>query len=411
MGESPPAQGSEIPVGERIRFFRRGRTRVAVAQLAGISEDYLYEIEKGLKVPSVATLYKLARILNVPISALFSEPDFGKDADVPTSTSDLARAMVEVGPSDAPEPPDLDALAARLSSLHDTYQNSPTRFTDTAMLLPRLIRDIGHATRAFRTPGEAEQQRRAYRMAADLYLLVKFYAKWLRPSDVMLMAADRGAFYAEAADDPVRLAVARWNLVHALSSSNEPEHAQYVALSAANELKPNMVREGPDQKDAIAVFGMLQLAAAVCDVRLSDHWTALRRVREEAVPVARQVGNHNAFWTSFGPANCQAYAVSINMEAAEGAEALRLADDLDMTELPSLERRATVLLTLARCHEYTRNDAATLLMLLRLEREAPEDLRYRRVTRELVRALLDRTRPTLLPEVRDLARRMGLFAT
>ena len=37
---------------------------------------------------------------------------------------------------------------------------------------------------------------------------------------------------------------------------------------------------------------------------------------------------------------------------------------LDISSLPSLERRATVLLTLARCHEYTRNDAAMLLMLL-----------------------------------------------
>jgi transcriptional regulator with XRE-family HTH domain len=403
------AASSEIPVGERIRFFRRGRTRVSIAQLAGITEDYLYEIEKGLKVPSVATLYKLARILKVPISALFSEPEFRGDSAAPPSTSDLARAMVDFSTSEAPQPPDLDALADRLTSLHNTYQNSPTRFTDTANLLPNLIRDVGQATRAFRTPGEADQRRQAYRLAADLYLLVKFYAKWLRPSDVMLMAADRGAFYAEAADDPVRLAVAKWNLAQALSSSNEAEHAQHIALTAAEELKPEMEREGPDRLDALAICGMLHLMAAICDVRLSDHWTALRRVREAAVPLARQVGNHNAFWTTFCLANCEAYAVSINMEAGEGAEALRLADDLDLANLPSLERRATVLLTLARCHEYTKNDAATLLMLLRLEREAPEDLRYRRVTRELVRALLDRTRPSLMPEVRDLARRMDLF--
>jgi transcriptional regulator with XRE-family HTH domain len=403
--------GLDIPVGERIRFFRRGRTRVAVAQLAGISEDYLYEIEKGLKVPSVATLYKLARILNVPISAIFSEPDFPGQAGAPPSTSDLARAMVDFSTEEPSEPPDLDALGDRIASLHDTYQNSPTRFSDTAQLLPRLIRDVGQATRAFRSPGEAEQRRHAYRLAADLYLLVKFYAKWLRPSDVMLMAADRGAFYAEAADDPARLAVARWNLAQALSSNNEPEHAQHVALSAVEELRPETQREGPGQRDAIAVSGMLHLMAAICDVRLSDHWTGLRRVRENALPLAQQVGSHNAFWTSFGPANCQAYAISINMEAAEGVEALRLADDLDLSALPSLERRATVLFTLARCHSYANNDAATLLMLLRLEREAPEDLRYRRLTRELVRALLDRTRPTLMPEVRDLARRIELIGS
>src|SRR2546430_13671224 len=97
------SSGFDIPVGERIRFFRRARTRVSVAQLAGISEDYLYEIEKGLKVPSVATLYKLARILKVPISALFSEPEFGSEAVASPSTSELARAMVDFSTGEAPQ--------------------------------------------------------------------------------------------------------------------------------------------------------------------------------------------------------------------------------------------------------------------------------------------------------------------
>jgi transcriptional regulator with XRE-family HTH domain len=405
------AASSEIPVGERIRFFREGqnRTRVSVAAKAGISVDYLYGIEKGMKVPSVAVLYKLAKILKVPVTALFSEPDFGEEFAAQPSTSALARAMVDYGSREGHPAPDLQALNHRLVALHDTYQNSPTRFTDTAHLLPDLIRDVGHATSAFRAAGEVQQRRRAARLAADLYLLVKFYAKWLRPSDVMLMAADRGLHYAEAADDPIRIAVAKWNLAQALSSSIEPEHALHVALTAAEELSPETKREGPDQRNALAIYGMLQLLAAICDVRLSDHWNALRRVRDEAFPIAHQLGEHNAFWTTFGPANCQAYAVSINMEAGETAEALRLADNLELASLPSRERRATHLLTLARCHEGRQDDAGTLLTLLRMEREAPEDLRYRGVARDLVRSLLHRARPTFARDVRELAGRMRLF--
>jgi hypothetical protein len=225
----------------------------------------------------------------------------------------------------------------------------------------------------------------------------------------MLMAADRGLHYAEAADDPVRIAVAKWNLAQALSSGNEPEHALHLALTAAEDLKPETERDGPDRSDALAIMGMLHLLAAVCEVRLSDHWTAMRRVREGALPIAGRLGEHNAFWTTFGPANCQAYLVSINMEVGETAEALRLADDLELSRLASRERRATVLLTLARCHEGRQDDPGTLLTLLRLEREAPEDFRYRGVSRDLVRGLLHRIRPSFAPEVRDLAGRMGLF--
>ena len=85
--------------------------------------------------------------------------------------------MVDFSTSDAPEPPDLDALDYRVTSLHDLFQNSPTRFSDTATLLPNLIRDVGHATRAFRTPGEATQRGACERrMRTPLFLLLQHVA-------------------------------------------------------------------------------------------------------------------------------------------------------------------------------------------------------------------------------------------
>jgi hypothetical protein len=54
-------------------------------------------------------------------------------------------------------------------------------------------------------------------------------------------------------------------------------------------------------------------------------------------------------------------------------------------------------------------DAAVLLTLLRLEREAPGDLRYRSASHDLVRGVLNRARPSFAPEARELARRIGPF--
>lgn len=49
-------------IGERVRFYRTAsrRTKAVVAGLAGITPDYLYQIERGQKVPTVALLAQLA---------------------------------------------------------------------------------------------------------------------------------------------------------------------------------------------------------------------------------------------------------------------------------------------------------------------------------------------------------------
>ncbi len=60
---------AEIPVGERLRFYRTGqrKTQAVVAGLAGVSEDYLSQIERGLKSPTITLLHRFARILGVPV--------------------------------------------------------------------------------------------------------------------------------------------------------------------------------------------------------------------------------------------------------------------------------------------------------------------------------------------------------
>jgi transcriptional regulator with XRE-family HTH domain len=410
---SEQAKPAEIPVGERVRFFREAskRTQVSIAARAGISVDYLYQIERGLKVPSMPVLYRLASILGVPVSALFSEPDFGTETPGAPWAPALARAMVDFGTGQAPpEPPDLAALRDRLHAIHATWQESLNRYSDTAPHVPELVRDIGYATRAYQSAGEANLRREAFRLAADLYLLVRPVAKYLGRPDLALMAGDRGVLYAEAADDPVRVGIAKWNLAQALSANNEPENVEHLALMAVDELSPETRREGPSQVDASAVLGILQLMAAIAQVRQSDPWGALSRIRSEALPIAQRLGETNSFWTVFGPANVTAYQVAVLAEAGEAADALRTADELDLSQLRSVERRASHLLAVARAHEARGDDAAVLLTLLRLEREAPEDLRYRGTAHDLVRGILHRVRPTFAPDVRELAGRMGLFA-
>lgn len=59
-----------------IRKIResRGLTRRRVAAAVGLSENYIYKIENGLKTPTLSTLHKIAGVLGVKPSVLLDLP-------------------------------------------------------------------------------------------------------------------------------------------------------------------------------------------------------------------------------------------------------------------------------------------------------------------------------------------------
>src|SRR5208282_4937470 len=153
-----------------------------------------------------------------------------------------------------------------------------------------------------------------------------------------LLVADRGVLAAEAADDPVRIAAAKWNLGHILLAQGQPDGAEDVAMTAVEELQRDTAE---DDHDAVGMAGALWLVSVVAAVRNNDPWTARDRLREHALPAARMTGDANVMWTVFGPVNVGLHAVSVEMEMGEAGEALRLADDIDVSGSPSLERQTT----------------------------------------------------------------------
>lgn len=247
--------------------------------------------------------------------------------------------------------------------------------------------------------------RTALRITADLHFLLRTFCKRSGRNDLALLAADRGLQAALAADDALRVAAARWNVAHVLIADGEPGTAADVALDASADLARQ--REG-DGLTALALTGALHLVAAIGTVREGDAWRARDRLREHAQPAAGRSGETNAFWTAFGPTNVALHAMSIELEAGEAAEGIRVAGAVDITLSPSIERRATSFLELARCHHQRREDEAVLLHVLNAERESPQDVGRNVLARDLVRGLLRRARPTLMPEVNRLAARVGL---
>jgi transcriptional regulator with XRE-family HTH domain len=60
--------------GRRLRQLRRERdmTQEELAEMVGISTDFLSNVERGINAPSFENLEKIAKALRVPVSDLFS---------------------------------------------------------------------------------------------------------------------------------------------------------------------------------------------------------------------------------------------------------------------------------------------------------------------------------------------------
>ncbi|GAA2893658.1 hypothetical protein GCM10020220_099580 [Nonomuraea rubra] len=135
---------------------------------------------------------------------------------------------------------------------------------------------------------------------------------------------------------------------------------------------------------------------------------ARERIRGPAARLAERVEDSSGVYdlAFFGPTNVAIHMASIENDTGRPEAVLHLADDIDLRRTPSIERRTTHLGHVARACEDTGDDAASLLHLLRIERECPEELDHKLLLlREMVRSLARRARPSWAPEVRYLAER------
>jgi transcriptional regulator with XRE-family HTH domain len=388
-------------IGDRVRMYRTAarRTKTVVAGLTGITPDYLYQIERGLKVPTVAVLAQLAMVLGVSVGDLLDQQPARAVKPAKAATGEaIYHALTGPVPTIGETRP-LAELHSRVRGAWETWQTSPFRYRQLSHQLPTLIIDTERAVRVGQDSHEAVQS-----CAADLYGLLRTVAKRIGRVDLSLLAADRAVRAAEAADDPVRLAGAHWNLAQVLLSDGEAERAEAVAMHAAERLYP-LVRHG--SIDATALRGSLLLVAAIAAARHGDAWTARDQLREAAL-LAERTGERNTCWTAFGPTNVAMYAVSVEVESGEAVEGLRLAEHVDHDQSPSIERRVAFLLDQAKGYQQRRDYAAALMLLNTAEREAPEDIQYRPAAHAILRTLVQRGRRTVAADASRMAMRAGL---
>jgi transcriptional regulator with XRE-family HTH domain len=399
-----PSIEPEMTPAERIKLFRRraGLTQEQAAQLKGCTVSAWRKWEAGERqVTSLSDWIEIARILRVndlykltglPVAQLPDEP--AEHETVPP----IRGALHAYAPR-LDGPVDLARLTRSVEFAWNTWHGSGSRYSRTGPMLPGLIVE----TRATLAAVDEADRCAAYRVAAVMYELVRAYAKRIGSLDLAAVAADRGMACADAADDPVYRAAAAWNVANVLSTQGHPETAAELCRDAIVELE----RLDGEDPTRLALLGSLHLLLAVQVARTRDERRAIDAL-SAAEHAAAVVGETNHHRLVFGPTNVGIHRSAVALELSRPSEALRVAERLDVSGSPSIERRHAHYLGLARSYSGQRDDLAAVHMLARADRECPEESRLNLGFRATVRDLLSRETPTTRPELRPLADRIGV---
>jgi transcriptional regulator with XRE-family HTH domain len=380
---------------------RRGLSQPELARMVDRSVAWVSQVERGVrKVDRMSVLEALADALDVPLAELAAEaPVVAAVTEEPPGASGLRvvlsgayalRTML-----DGRRPAAISTLRARTRKAWELTHAG--RYTDLTNLLRGLIPDLETAVRAVPEHQRAE----VYELLAATYQACSAALAKLSEPEAAWIAADRAMAAAERAGNPMLVAAGAYRLVFVFLSARHYDQAEETACTAASALWPLADHGDPH---AMSLWGGLTLQRAVIAARIDDPDNAYGHL-ERASQIAGRLGEgHNEYDTEFGPANVRLYEIAVAVELGDAGRALRAADAVDASGL-SAERRARMLIDVARAHAQRRQVREAVAALLQAEAITPEQVRGHALVRQLVSDLLTMQQPPSA-ELRGLAKRL-----
>ena len=365
------------------------------------SVAWVSQVERGVrKVDRMSVLETLAIALDIPLAelaaeaplvvAVTEEPLGAGELRLVLSGAHVLRAMLGGGRA-----PAVSTLSTRARKTWELTHAG--RYTELAELLHSLVPDLETAARS-----AAEDQRaEAFELLATTYQACSAALAKLGEPDVAWIAADRAMAAAERAGNPLLVAAGAYRLVFVFIAARHYGQAEETVRTAADALR-SLADQGSPQ--AMSLWGGLTLQRAVIAARVNDADAAYRQL-EQAGRIARELGEgRNDYNTEFGPANVGLYEIAIAVELGDAGRALRVAAAADTTGL-SAERRARMLIDVARAHAQRRQVTDAVTALREAEDITPEQVRSHELVRQLVSDLLIMQEPPS-GDLRGLAGRL-----
>jgi DNA-binding XRE family transcriptional regulator len=376
----------QVALGRKIAEARRrrGLSQPELARMIDRSVAWVSQVERGVrKVDRMSVLETLAEALDIPLAELAAEspvvaavneeqPGAAGLRLVLSGTWSL-RAMLNG--HDAPSPDAIRAKVARAWSL--THEG---RYADLADLLGDLVPELETGARAVPVDDRPEM----FELLASAYQACSAALAEMDEPEAAWIAADRGMLAAERAGNPLLVAAGAFRLVIVFLGARYYPQAAETSRTAADALWH--VADG-GTPEAMSMWGALTLQRAVTAAHLGDA-AAAYELLDRARPAAERVGpGRNDYNTEFGPANVALYEIAVAVELGDAGRALRAASAVDASAL-SAERRARMLIDVARAHAQRRQVADAVAALVQAEQLTPEQVHAHALVRQVVADLL-----------------------
>jgi transcriptional regulator with XRE-family HTH domain len=381
---------------------RRGLSQPELARMIDRSVAWVSQVERGVrKVDRMSVLETLAAALEVPLAELAAEaPVVAATAEEPPGAAGLRlvlsgayslRVMLNGRHS-----PAVSTLRTRSRKAWDLTHAG--RYTELVGLLGSLVPDLETAARALPEPRRPE----VFELMAATYQACSAALAKLGEPEAAWIAADRAMAAAERAGNPMLVAAGAFRLVFVFIAARHYDQGEETARTAADALQAMA-----DQGDAAAIslWGALTLQRAVIASRVNDPDAAYGHLVQAARAAARLGEGPNDYNTEFGPANVGLYEIAVAVELGDAGRALRTAATVDTTGL-SAERRARMLIDVARAYAQRRQVNEAVVAMRQAEDITPEQVRGHELARQLVSDLLTMQDPPSR-ELRELAGRVG----
>lgn len=399
-------------LGARVSSFRAaiGLSQRELAAMVGRSESWVSQVERGvLPVERLPVLQALAVALGKSVSDLRSdsnsEPDKSSTPAVELDSLRIALtghptlALLLTSPSVAES--NLDSFDARLRQVWTDVEgvNLSRVGESLSQLLPDLEVALRQASDAQR-PAIAQILASAYQAASASFAR-------LDEADAAWLAADRSITVAETGRTPHGAIAGHFRMAHAFIRLRRLDQAEHATIAAIDALAPEIQGSDPIP-EAVSLHGALQLTLAIIYAR-SQQRKKSRQAISNARSAATLLGqDRNDYQTEFGPTNVELHAVTIAVDLGDAGEALDLAENIEASGL-SAERRARLLLDVARAHSQRRDLGDAINAIEEAEGIAPEFVRTHDLVRNLTRDLLALAGNRAPATLSALAQRTGVL--
>jgi transcriptional regulator with XRE-family HTH domain len=382
---------------------RRGLSQPDLAKMVGRSVAWVSQVERGVRrVDRMSVLETLASALDVPLAELAADaPIVAAVTEESPSVGGLRMVLSGVHSLRAMlnghESPGLDDLRARTARAWELTHAG--RYADLTDLLNALIPDLETAARAL--PGDQPGQ--VFELMAAAYQACSATLDKLGEPEAAWIAADRAMSAADRSGSPFLVAAGAFRLVFVFMSARHFDQAEEAARTAADALL-HLADGGVPE--AMSLWGALTLQRAIIAARTGDARTAYGHL-DRARQMADRLGSgRNDFNTEFGPANAGLFEIAVAVELGDAGRALRAAAAVDTAGL-SGERRARMMLDVARAHAQRRQVAESVAALSQAGEIAPELMLGHYLARQIVSDLLTMQDPPG-EELRALSVRLGV---